>query len=409
MFFLEKIENDLILLAYTIIVGIISGVIIWSFIEIMNLGIYFLWDYLPGLLHFKYYTVVTCLLGGLIIGLFKEKYGDATQELKVVVENVRTNHRYPYQNIFQSIVSALLPLMIGASVGPEAGLTGIIASLCTWASDRLKIFNKELEDMASIGVSATLGVIFASPLFAFVEPIENEENVKLPKTSKNILYFAAILSSFGVFMLLNHLTASNMGMQLVGAASLSNLNYCYLILLMLVGIILGYFYFLMNILVKKLFKGICESYIIKGVIGGLILGIVGTLLPLTMFSGEYQIHILLDNALEISVALLILTSIVKILLTNICIESGLKGGHFFPLIFSGIAMGYAMSMIFNMDPVLSMAIVTTALLANILKKPIAVVLLLMILFPVNLILLMLITAVISCLFQTPKRLQLKGD
>lgn len=52
-----------------------------------------------------------------------------------------------------------------------------------------------------------------------------------------------------------------------------------------------------------------------------------------------------------------------------------------------------------------MSIVTTSFIANILQKPIAVVLLLMIIFPAKLIPLMLVTAIISCLFKTPKILQ----
>ena len=121
-----------------------------------------------------------------------------------------------------------------------------------------------------------------------------------------------------------------------------------------------------------------------------------------MFSGEAQIYLLLDSGVELGLIILILTSIVKIVLTNICIETGLKGGHFFPLIFSGTAMGYALGIILNMDPVLSMSIVTTSFMASILKKPLAVVLLLMIIFPMNLIPLMLVSAVIACLFKTPE-------
>ncbi|MBR5503523.1 MAG: chloride channel protein, partial [Methanobrevibacter sp.] len=389
-----------------VIVGVIAGLIIWCFIRFMNLGIHFFWEYLPGIVNFKYYTIAVCLIGGLAIGLWKSKYGDAPEELNEVIKTVKKNHRYSYNNIFTSIVSALLPLIIGASVGPEAGLTGIIAGLCSWAGDKLKIFNNELEELAHIGIAATLGTIFVSPLFGFVEPLENEEESKLPKTSKNILYFVAILSSFGIFILLNHLAHTHLGLHSIGTASLSNINYLYIILLMAIGIALSYVFFISHKLVKAIFKSMENNFIIKGIIGGLLLGLIGTLLPLTMFSGEEQIYLLLGTGAQLGAVILILTSIVKIALTNICIETGLKGGHFFPMIFSGTAMGYAMSILLNMDPILSMSIVATSFMASILKKPIAVVLLLMIIFPMNLIPLMLVSAVVSCLFETPKILQI---
>ena len=65
-------------------------------------------------------------------------------------------------------------------------------------------------------------------------------------------------------------------------------------------------------------------------------------------------------------------------------------------------MGYALGLILNMDPIISMSIVTTSFMASILKKPIAVVLLLMIIFPANLIPLMLVSAIVACLLKTPK-------
>ncbi|WP_298500277.1 chloride channel protein [uncultured Methanobrevibacter sp.] len=398
------LKNNLLLTAYTIMVGIVAGLIIWGFIRAMNFGIHLLWVYLPGLINFKYYTVVVCLAGGIIIGLWKSRYGDSPEDLNEVIKTVKENHRYSYANIFPSIVSSILPLIFGASIGPEAGLTGIIAGLCTWVGDKLKIFNEELEELANIGITATLGTVFVSPMFGFVEPIENEQS-SLPKTSKNILYFVAILSSFGIFIFLNHLTHNQAGLHSMGTATLSNLNYPALIVLIILGMILSYVYFLSHRLSKKLFKKLEGNFIVKGAIGGLILGIIGTLLPLTMFSGEHQMYMLLDNGAQLGFAVLILTSVVKIVLTNVCIETGLKGGHFFPLIFSGTSMGYALGVLLNMDPIISMSVVTASFMASILRKPIAVVLLLIIIFPMNLIPLMLVAAVAACLLDVPKFLE----
>ena len=404
-----EFKNNLLLALYTVVIGVIAGLIIWCFIRLMNLGINFFWEYLPGLINFEYYAIVVCLIGGLLIGLWKSKYGDAPEELNEVIKAVKKDHRYSYNNIFTSLVSALLPLIMGASVGPEAGLTGIIAGLCTWAGDKLKIFNNELEELAHIGITATLGTIFVSPLFGFVEPLENEDESKLPKTSKNILYFVAILSSFGIFIFLNHLTHTHSGLHSIGTADLANLNYFYVIVLMAIGIVLSYLYFISHKMVKAIFRGLENKFIIKGIIGGLLLGIIGTFLPLAMFSGEEQIYLLLGTGAQLGLMVLILTSIIKIVLTNVCIETGLKGGHFFPMIFSGTAMGYAMSILLNMDPIVSMSIVTTSFMAGILKKPLAVVLLLMVIFPMNLLPLMLVSAVIACLFETPEILQIAQE
>ena len=399
---MKKIKNSIIVLIYTIIIGVIAGLIIWTFLKVMNLGIEFLWSYLKEKLNFKYYTIVVCLIGGIIIGLWKWKFGESPEELETVIKKIKKEKRYSYNNIFSSIGSALFPLLIGASVGPEAGLTGIIASLCTWVGDKLKHIFKEIQDLTSIGVTVTLGTIFKSPMFGFIEPLEGEEEKKLPKTSKIVLYFTAILSSFGIFMLLNKVVGSEIGMPSTGNAVFKDINIMYVILLTIIGILLGYIYFISHKITKVIFQPLKNNILIKCIIGGIILGIIGTILPLTMFSGEEQIITILETGRNIGIVVLILTSIIKVFLTNICIESGLKGGHFFPMIFSGIALGYAFSIILNMDPVISMAVVTSSFLAHIMKKPLAVVLLLMIVFPANLIPLMLASSIIACLFKAPK-------
>lgn len=403
---MKNLKNKIIFLIYTMIIGAIAGIIIWTFLKVMSIGIEFFWIYLPEKINFKYYTIAVCLIGGIVIGLWKWKFGESPEELEVVIKKVEKEKRYQYNNIFSSLGSALFPLLIGASVGPEAGLTGIIAGLCTWVGDKLKHLFKEVQDLTAIGVTATLGTIFKSPMFGFIEPLEGEEESNLPKTSKIVLYFTAILSSFGIFMLLNRIVGGEMGMPSVGDASFKNLNFFYIVILTIIGIILGYIYFISHKIVKVIITP-KTNIILRCTIGGLILGIVGTILPLTMFSGEEQIITVIETGRNIGIIILIVTSVIKIILTNICIESGLKGGHFFPMIFSGIALGYAMSIILNMDPVISMAVVTSSFLANIMKKPLAVVLLLMIVFPANLIPIMLASSIIACLFKTPKILENK--
>ena len=105
-------------------------------------------------------------------------------------------------------------------------------------------------------------------------------------------------------------------------------------------------------------------------------------------------------------------ALLKVLLTNICIQSGLKGGHFFPIIFAGVCLGYAAAILvfgglsgqailgFNnatgqaalvFDDVaghaaFAAATVTAALLGGIMKKPLAVTVLLFLCFPVKLFL-----------------------
>ena len=123
-----------------------------------------------------------------------------------------------------------------------------------------------------------------------------------------------------------------------------------------------------------------------------------------MFSGEHQISEVRADAETIGAVMLIAIAVAKLLLTNICIDSGLKGGHFFPIIFCGICIGCAMSLIYGSDMVFCAGVVTTALVGHTLKKPLATVLLLMIVFPIKLIPIMLFAAIAAKFIGTPKAL-----
>lgn len=390
------------MLLYTLILGIIVGGIIWAFLRVMKFGIDFIWHFLPSQISFPFYTLCVCTAGGLVIGLWKKKFGDYPEELPLVLGRVKKTSRYPYHNLFTNLVSALLPLLIGASIGPEAGLTGIIAGLCTWVGDKLKHYHQELEELTAIGLSATLGTIFRSPMFGFMEPIESDHDATLPKASKIVWYLTAILSSFGIFILLNQLTGVSYHVDTLPFQGVEPIIYLYAIPLVLIGILAGMSYFLFRKITFMLASKLKKLTILRGLAGGLLLGISGTFLPLTMFSGEQQMEEVIKSAESIGIVMLLVLAMVRLLLTNICIDSGLKGGHFFPEIFCGISIGYAMGLWFGVDMVFCSAIVTAALIGHTLKKPLATVLLLMIFFPPRLIPIMLFAAAAAKLIPTPR-------
>ena len=121
-----------------------------------------------------------------------------------------------------------------------------------------------------------------------------------------------------------------------------------------------------------------------------------------MFSGEEQIASLITSYKDLGIIVLILIGIIKLFVTNVCISFGFKGGHFFPCIFSGICLGYAFGILFGINVIFAICIITTTLMAYILKKPFATVLLLMICFPFRAIPIMLFAAVIGSFINNSK-------
>lgn len=388
----RTVRNSLYLILFCGIIGGVAGSVIWAFLKVMSLGIDFLWEWVPGRFSIPYYTLIVCTAGGALIGCFRWKFGDYPEELDTVMGKVKAEKTYDYSNMLVLLLSALFPLLLGSSTGPEAGLTGVIVGLCCWVGDNLSFARQNAREYSQVGAAVTLGVLFRSPLFGlFAVEEENQEKeiIKLPGTMKLFLYGFAAAAGTGCYMLLSEL----FGAGLSALPSFPEMqpdvfDYLLLAVYILLGCVLAGFYFGTHTAAAKVFGKF--PAVVKETVGGLCLGIMGMTAPILMFSGEEAMGELIGDYSRYLPLALLAVAFLKVLLTNICIQSGLKGGHFFPIIFAGVCLGYAAAMLVFPDAgshgVFAAAAVTAAVLGAIMKKPLAVTLLLFLCFPIKLFL-----------------------
>ena len=392
-----SLKNQLELWLFCALIGAVAGALVWILLKIMAVGTEFLWKWLPGKTSVPYYTILICASGAAIIGIFRKIFGDYPEDLETVMEKVRTEKRYEYKNMLVMMVAALLPLLIGSSVGPEAGLTGIIIGLCYWAGDNLKFARQNTRNYSQIGAAVSMSVLFHAPLFGIFEVEENSEEdlAALTKGSKLFLYGIALAAGTGIYAGLSALFGAGLsGFPSFDMVEIQRKDYLLMILYILCGLILACFYQATH----KLTRSISSRFpaVVKEIFAGICLGVTGSFLPALMFSGEEQMGTLMKTYTSYLPLELIGIAFLKLLLTNLCIQFGLKGGHFFPVIFAGVCMGYGMAML-TCGPdgghvVFGAAIVTASLLGGIMKKPLAVTMLLFLCFPVKMFIWIFIAA-----------------
>lgn len=397
----KQIKNQVKLGVFCALIGGFIGIIIWAFLKIMSEGIFFLWEWIPKQVEIPFYTVIVCVVGAVLIGLIRKKYGDYPEEMDVVIEKVKTEKRYEYKNMLVMLVVALLSLLIGSSVGPEAGLVGIIVGLCYWAGDNLKFAHQHAKACTGIGMEVTLSMLFHAPLFGIFAVEENAEvdtEKRLDTSSKVFLYGVALAAATAVIMLLNKLFGAGMeGFPSFDSVEPTMQDYFMIVVYVIVGCLLAKFYELTHkgchILAGKI------PPILREVVAGLCLGIVGTFVPMIMFSGEEEMGALMTEYVEYIPWMLVGVAFLKVLITNVCVQSGLKGGHFFPVIFAGVALGYGVAMLVFPDPAAHVAfgaaMVTAATLGGTMKKPLAVTMLLFLCFPVKLFVWIFLAALVG--------------
>ncbi|MDE8732948.1 chloride channel protein [Eubacteriales bacterium DFI.9.88] len=406
---------------FALCLGAAAGAVVWALLKVMNLGIHLLWEVIPkNVGHPVLYTFIVCLAGGLLIGLWQKKFGVLPDTLEDVMADLKKNGTYPYDRLHILAVSALLPLIFGGSLGPEAGLTGIIVGLCCWIGDRLKYKGSEVRELANAGIAATLGVIFNSPFVGIANNFENkdledEQPLKTPaekldmKKAKTLVYVAAVAGALGAMGGLGQFFGGGMGIARFGRdVDITISDWKWFALFVLISILCGMAYMLCDRITSALGGRIADHRIASCMLAGLFLAALGTLFPWTMFSGEHEMAEMMEVWQQQSFALLFLTGVVKLVLINLCVNLGWRGGNIFPIIFAGVCIGYSLAMLTGAEPIFAVAVCVSALCGYIMRKPLTVIGVLLLCFPMTIIIPMATAAYVGSIVPVFGVLKKKG-
>ena len=394
----QKRFNDIKLYSFTALLGATVGAVIWLFLRLVGICTELIWETLPKALGVSFLPLILCTAAGLCAGLIHRKHGEYPEELAVVLGKIKRDRHYGYDSMFVMLVCAFIPLVFGASVGPEAGLTGIIAGLCYWVGDNVTYAKEDADEYSDIGAAVTLGNLFHVPLFGIFAVEEGElgtDGGELPRSSKLLLYGISTAAAFLVMKGLGALLGpAGEGFPSFEFMDISRIDYLMTLVYIPVGLLLFFFFEKSELLCGKAAERM--PAVIRETVCGLGIGIMALAAPVVLFSGEEQMAELAENFGTYAAAALIGISLLKLFMTAFCIKLGLKGGHFFPVIFACSCMGFGIAAMIFSEPlshaVFAAAVITASMLGAQMKKPIAVSMLLLICFPVRLILWILLGA-----------------
>ncbi|MEV0718444.1 chloride channel protein [Asanoa sp. NPDC050611] len=228
-------------------------------------------------------------------------------------------------------------LIGGASLGPEKALGSMGGGLGSWIAARRGFKAEDGQVNTLAGFAGAYGGLFSSTVIVVMLIMEIARPGGKRFTTALAAQIVAPSVSFGIYF------------AIAGAVFLGNYKvpqFDFKSWQLLAAIPLGLFAALVVIVLVGFTRGAARAFgrlkvpdIAKSVTGGVIFGVVGVVLPLSMFSGADQLKTVLSHEATLGLGVVSATLIAKMLTFGVSQGSGFVGGPIFPSLFIGGTAG----------------------------------------------------------------------
>ena len=354
------------LMALVALMGIVSALVTFVFMAFVNGSIAWIWEEAALALGMdqRLFTLLVCTLGGLLVGLLVNYFGDHNAIFSELMREFGKTGRFDYRHAPGILVTSFVSLIAGAALGPEAALADTCGAIGTWIADKLKLGEKETRTMGFGGLSAMLGAFVTNPFGGALLSLESAQGGMTGLTIYFWGLFPSLLAAAVATTVFVALTGSFFDTLYAFPAYTPMLtDLLWAVPFSLIGGLAGLIFVFVFQKLRQLMLPLKNHLVLRGVIGGLGMGIIGALLPLTLFSGEEGSTELIKQAATIGFGTLILLAIFKLLATSLLLATGWKGGYIFPIMFAGVALGMAGKLLFPFVPT---AVIVASTLAGVL-------------------------------------------
>jgi H+/Cl- antiporter ClcA len=355
-------------LGWGLVTGLLSAIGAFIFIALVNLGQSLIWPEITDWTPFSgpWTMVAIMTVVGLLVGLIHHFTSAAQMDVFDAVDEGRMDPK----PVPASLLASLLSLIGGFSLGPEVPSGMLAAGLGTWISERRKMDAEGVRTNVISGVSAAYAGLFSSP-FVVLLLLESAH-------VQSILYYGTLLIAglsaavgFGLFYFMCGETFSS----LLGLLSLPtyDLRLWHLGAGILLGVLAAPSGLILPVMMKilgRLVAPLNGKPIVRGVLGGFLLGLLAFALPITIGLGTEGMVTVSQQAAEIGIALLIVFALAKMLALSGALAFGFIGGPIFPLLFVGTTVGSILYLLFPQLPLaLAIGCMTVAVPAAIVPIP----------------------------------------
>ncbi|PLX67164.1 MAG: chloride channel protein [Denitrovibrio sp.] len=336
------------------VVGLVAGIGAIIFFLLLQGSAYVFMDYLMGMrveetagepAHFGHATtelkrwmiLFIPALGGLISGFLVYRFAPEAEGhgTDAAIKSIHYENGYIrwHVPIIKTLASAIT-IGTGGSGGREGPIAQIGAGFASFLGRTLRLSDREKRILTAAGMGAGVGAIFRSPLAGAIFASEvlysssdMEYEALLPSTITSIIAYSVFCSFFGWEPLFD--TPDFMFQNPIELIGYSILGFA--------CALFGWMYVNTFYKIHQTFKKMKISNYMKPVIGGLLTGCVGYMIPEALAGGYSQIELGMHG--QLGLGFLFILIFAKILTTSFSIGSGGSAGIFGPSMVIGASVG----------------------------------------------------------------------
>ena len=357
-----KKQNVTILLSGFCLSSLIA-LVAFLFLMAEKFGSHLLWESWGHSVPFpNLYKGLLLLIGGLLVFVLKRKWGSLPRTSHELMEELKEQQTVNYRHTWRSLVLALLILVLGAGVGPEAPLLGAVIAYSIWQADKLRYLEANREQLKQLSLKDRL-VRFFHPSQYLLTYTASQKG-----TDKKRLFFI-VNRLIIIFVLLMRMTEQPSFITKLGDSQWQMAELVLILPLMLYGFLFGRVYHWLMKKIKGSLKQLPLPLIGKIMIGAVAIFGVAVFAPSLLFSGQHAMHSVVEMGLELPVLALLGLSLLKLIFLEICLETGWTGGDIFPITFASILQSFAFAQFLpGYDPLFVVLVVSLSLAVTLLQK-----------------------------------------
>jgi H+/Cl- antiporter ClcA len=327
------------IIGYAALSGVVLGFAALAFLGLLKGGtkLWFTLPKDPGWWDGSLWWVAVTAGAGVLVGVLRRLLR-VPAELPGTLKELKDGRVEP-ATAPAAVAVSLVSLVGGASLGPEDALGKMGGGLGTWFSDRRKLSEDVRATNTLSGMAGSFGGLLASPLLATMLVVEVARS-KARQFMDTLV--ASLLSSSVAFAVYFPIAGSTfVGIYTLPAYKYKDWQLLAAVPLGLVAAGLALITVVAIGAMKKLTAPLGQRPILRATIGGVMFGLVGTALPLTLFTGTDQLTTVIHDGTALGAGLLIAVVFAKMLTFALCEATGFIGGPILVMLFIGGTAGVA--------------------------------------------------------------------